>query len=288
MEKAGRPGSFPGDSLDVGLRPPNNPAPLPSWRLQACFGLCRRAAQGGLGPGQFRGLPRPPILTVPRSGAGALPVFVGADVFAQDRLAHHDPGPVLVAPATQVDDQLGPANLGDEPGEFVFPKMAALVEEERSGDDIVLSEDFAPFPFTADKELSAGVVFAGYGFDIAKNGWYRKAEPLVGNGKIGIAAIDLIAGKTRLFTQILTVTLAIDAFSTCPAQPGDADAITDFEIFHIGSCLPHYSDNLVSRYKRDRGIGQFAVNDVQIGSTNTAGMDFNQHLIWSGDRHWHI
>ena len=29
-----------------------------------------------------------------------------------------------------------------------------------------LSEDFAPFPFTANKELSAAVVFAGYGFEI--------------------------------------------------------------------------------------------------------------------------
>ncbi len=37
----------------------------------------------------------------------------------------------------------------------------------RIGDmDAGLSEDFAPFPFTANKESSAGVVFAGYGFDI--------------------------------------------------------------------------------------------------------------------------
>jgi aminopeptidase YwaD len=32
--------------------------------------------------------------------------------------------------------------------------------------DAGLSEDFAPFPFTANKELSAKVAFAGYGFDI--------------------------------------------------------------------------------------------------------------------------
>jgi aminopeptidase YwaD len=36
------------------------------------------------------------------------------------------------------------------------------------GMDAVLSEDFAPFPFTANKELSTGVVFAGYGFEIDK------------------------------------------------------------------------------------------------------------------------
>lgn len=34
--------------------------------------------------------------------------------------------------------------------------------------DAGLSEDFAPFPFTANKELSAEVVFAGYGFEIDK------------------------------------------------------------------------------------------------------------------------
>jgi aminopeptidase YwaD len=34
--------------------------------------------------------------------------------------------------------------------------------------DARLSEDFAPFPFTANTEVSAGVVFAGYGFDIDK------------------------------------------------------------------------------------------------------------------------
>jgi len=37
------------------------------------------------------------------------------------------------------------------------------------GMDAVLSEDFAPFPFTANKESSAGVVFAGYGFEIDKD-----------------------------------------------------------------------------------------------------------------------
>ncbi len=34
--------------------------------------------------------------------------------------------------------------------------------------DAGLSDDFAPFPFTANKESSAGVVFAGYGFEIDK------------------------------------------------------------------------------------------------------------------------
>jgi aminopeptidase YwaD len=34
--------------------------------------------------------------------------------------------------------------------------------------DAGLSEDFAPFPFTANKEISAVVVFAGYGFEIDK------------------------------------------------------------------------------------------------------------------------
>lgn len=34
--------------------------------------------------------------------------------------------------------------------------------------DVGLSDDFAPFPFTANKESSAGVVFAGYGFEIDK------------------------------------------------------------------------------------------------------------------------
>jgi len=34
--------------------------------------------------------------------------------------------------------------------------------------DAGLSEDFTPFPFTANKESSAGVVFAGYGFEIDK------------------------------------------------------------------------------------------------------------------------
>jgi hypothetical protein len=39
------------------------------------------------------------------------------------------------------------------------------IEEMEAG----LTEDFAPFPFTANKELSAGVVFAGYGFEIDKD-----------------------------------------------------------------------------------------------------------------------
>ncbi len=39
------------------------------------------------------------------------------------------------------------------------------IEEKDAG----LSEDFAPFPFTANKESSSEVVFAGYGFEIEKD-----------------------------------------------------------------------------------------------------------------------
>ena len=62
------------------------------------------------------------------------------------------------------------AEDGLQPFEVITDLETGETNYLRMGDqDAGLSEDFAPFPFTADKELSAGVVFAGYGFDIDKN-----------------------------------------------------------------------------------------------------------------------
>jgi hypothetical protein len=41
------------------------------------------------------------------------------------------------------------------------------------------------------------------------------------------------------------------------------------------------ADNLVARDDRHNGIGQFAIDDVQIGTTDTAGQDLDSNLARS-------
>src|SRR5262249_11960324 len=61
--------------------------------------------------------------------------------------------------------------------------------------------------------------------DIAVTLVDRKAIALVGDGQLGIAAIDLIAGEASAVAQILAAGAAIFADPAGPAEPRHADPV---------------------------------------------------------------
>ena len=116
----------------------------------------------------------------------------------------------------------------------------------------------------------------------------REAVALVGNGSLGIAAVDRVAGEARALAEILPPARAEPAAAAGPAEPGDADALTLFEARDAGAQLTDRADDLVPRHERQLRLCQLAVDDVQIGATDAAGVDVEPNLAGPGLRIWQL
>jgi hypothetical protein len=122
------------------------------------------------------------------------------------------------------------------------------------------------------------------GRDIIEFGRDRETVALVGDGQLGIAAIDLVAGETGPVAQIFAAAAAVLADTAGPAEPWHADPVADREAFGIGSLFHDGADDFVAGHQRQLRVGQFAVEDVQIGAADGTGLDRDQQLPRSGPR----
>src|SRR5207248_8189452 len=118
--------------------------------------------------------------------------------------------------------------------------------------------------------------------DIAECGRDRKAVALVGDGQLGIAPIDLIAGEAGLIAEVLISAPAVFTSPASPAEPGHPDPVADLEAVDPGSGLGHRADDLVTGHQRQLRPRQLAVENVQIGATHGAGVDLDLHLSRAG------
>ena len=53
----------------------------------------------------------------------------------------------------------------------------------------------------------------------------RQAEALVGDGQLGVAAVDVVAGEAGVVAEVLAAAAAVAALAVGPAEPGDADPL---------------------------------------------------------------
>ena len=67
------------------------------------------------------------------------------------------------------------------------------------------------------------------------------------------------------------------------AEPGHADPRAELEVDAFADRLDA-ADDLVPRHDRQLGIGQLAVDDMQVGAAYAAGLDPNPNLPRSGRR----
>src|SRR5581483_419049 len=109
------------------------------------------------------------------------------------------------------------------------------------------------------------------GLQIGIAGWQREAESRVGDGVLGVAAVDVISGEAGAVAQVLAIGKAEAAVSAGPAQPGNAYAIADREAAHAMADLGHLPGDLMAQYQRQLRIGQLAVEDVEVGAAHGAG-----------------
>jgi len=101
-------------------------------------------------------------------------------------------------------------------------------------------------------------------------GWYRKTEPGIGDRVFCISAVDLITGKPRAWTQVLASRATELTFAARPSEPRHADSVAGSEPIDSFSNAFDATDDLVTRNDGNRGFGQFAVDDVEIGPADAA------------------
>jgi hypothetical protein len=92
----------------------------------------------------------------------------------------------------------------------------------------------------------------------------------IGNSPRGEAAIARVAGEKRCITKIFSACETKGTMAAGVSEPGNANTHSDFEILDAGSHRLDASDDLVSRYDWQFRIRQFAIDDVQIGTADTA------------------
>ena len=92
----------------------------------------------------------------------------------------------------------------------------------------------------------------------------------IGHGVFGVSAVERVAGEERIFAEVFLVPAAIEALAAGIAQPRHAEAVADAEFLGALACLDDRTDNLVSRNEGELGVGQFAVDDMQVGPADPA------------------
>ena len=92
--------------------------------------------------------------------------------------------------------------------------------------------------------------------DIAVTRIDRKAVALVGDGQLGIAAVDLVAGEAGAVAQILLPAAAILAHPAGPAEPRHPDPVADRESIGRFALLDDGADDLVPGDQRQLRIGE--------------------------------
>jgi hypothetical protein len=81
-----------------------------------------------------------------------------------------------------------------------------------------------------------------------------------------------------MIAQIFTAARAKSADATGVAQPGDADALASVQIEDAGADRIDPADDFVTRDDRDLRVWQFAIDDMQVCSADTAGRDPHSDL----------
>src|SRR5262245_34701922 len=107
----------------------------------------------------------------------------------------------------------------------------------------------------------------------------REDVTRVGNGVLGIAAVDLIAGKARVIAKVLSPRAAVETHSTREAKPRHADADIVAQGFHA-------PDDLVTQHERKLRMREIAVEHMKIRAAHAASGDLDEDLVgpWHGNR----
>src|SRR5262249_61111888 len=111
----------------------------------------------------------------------------------------------------------------------------------------------------------------------------------VGNGVLGIAAVDLVAGKARVVAKVLAARAAVEANAIGEAEPRHANALADGEASHLVADSLDTPHDLVTQYQRKLWMREIAIEHMKIRAAHAASRDLDEDLVgpWGGDPQLH-
>ena len=106
----------------------------------------------------------------------------------------------------------------------------------------------------------------------------REAVALVGDRQLRVAAVELVAGEAGPLAEVLAAGAAVAALAAGPAEPRDPDPLPGLEALRPLPRPLDGADDLVAGDERQLRLGQVAVDDVEVGAADAAGVHPHQHL----------
>ncbi len=110
----------------------------------------------------------------------------------------------------------------------------------------------------------------------------RKGIARIGDRRGREAAVPAVAGEERAIAEVFVAARAIGADAAAMAEPRHADALAQAQSHDVAADRIDPADDLVAGDDRHDGIGQLAVDDVQIGPADAAGGDAKADFTGSG------
>src|SRR5215208_750128 len=107
----------------------------------------------------------------------------------------------------------------------------------------------------------------------------RKAEPVVGGGILGVAAVYLVAGEAGIVAQVLPSRAAVAAGAVRVPEPGYADPVPRGETFDAPADPFDRTDDLVAGDQGQLRIRELAVHHVQVCPAHRAGVDPDKDVL---------
>src|SRR5213076_2197244 len=108
-----------------------------------------------------------------------------------------------------------------------------------------------------------------------------KTVARIGNGELGVTAIDGVTGKAGIIAKILSAGSTIRAIAIGPAKPRDSNASPDYVVRIFFADFFNSSDNLVTENQRQFRIGQFPIDHVKVSAANRARADAHEQLSFT-------
>ncbi len=94
----------------------------------------------------------------------------------------------------------------------------------------------------------------------------------------GVAAVAVVAGEGWIVAQVLAPLATIGAVTAGASEPGDANPCADGEALDLRARLRHPANDLVTGHDRRPHVGQFAVDEMQVGAADAARLDADQEF----------
>lgn len=98
---------------------------------------------------------------------------------------------------------------------------------------------------------------------------------LISHRVICVTAVDLITGESSPVTEVFAAGLAIPSVAARKAEPRHANPVANRQSIDSLSSCHHGPNNFVPQHQRQLWIAEFAIDDMQVRSTDTAGTDLD-------------